>query len=330
MYWAIPAVVVAGCCRSDCRNWCKGSGCWTTNHYGLLDSVSGLLCSQANARTHGRLHHQAARDHRNQARIIRLWPKVSTRVMDLIHHPARSLHRKSRRQAHAALKDIERVLPFFVAGISLILYPCHPRVPMVHANYRYFEVLDVPLPYSCPRELTTPMSTPTAPTGNSNDNGTDTDTDNPIPEPNARVPFHLQIKQMLFDLLNNAIDPNCRLAGIWDFVSSKQASQAGINLTCSGLLLTRPRAADAPCSMVITAQFTWVVRGYFRMLPTTKRTVTCRRMQIPSLYSSPRTSLSCRRNFGTPNYRIIWPSLPVVSQAFGVGTAWRLYSCVCH
>ncbi|KAG8214829.1 coproporphyrinogen III oxidase [Butyriboletus roseoflavus] len=48
--------------------------------------------------------------------------------------------------AHTALKDIEKSLPFFAAGLSLIIHPRHPRVPGVHANYRYFEVLDAPLP----------------------------------------------------------------------------------------------------------------------------------------------------------------------------------------
>ena len=48
--------------------------------------------------------------------------------------------------AHAALKDIDTSLPFFAAGLSVILHPRHPRIPAVHANYRYFEVLDAPLP----------------------------------------------------------------------------------------------------------------------------------------------------------------------------------------
>ena len=48
--------------------------------------------------------------------------------------------------AHAALKDVDKSLPFFAAGLSLIIHPRHPRVPGVHANYRYFEVLNDPLP----------------------------------------------------------------------------------------------------------------------------------------------------------------------------------------
>src|SRR5258707_1031271 len=31
-------------------------------------------------------------------------------------------------------------LPFFAAGISLVMHPQHPLAPTVHANYRYFEI----------------------------------------------------------------------------------------------------------------------------------------------------------------------------------------------
>ena len=31
-------------------------------------------------------------------------------------------------------------LPFFAAGISLVIHPQHPLAPTVHANYRYFEI----------------------------------------------------------------------------------------------------------------------------------------------------------------------------------------------
>ena len=47
--------------------------------------------------------------------------------------------------AHAALRHIDQSLPYFTAGLSLVIHPRHPRVPGVHTNYRYFEVLDAPL-----------------------------------------------------------------------------------------------------------------------------------------------------------------------------------------
>lgn len=38
----------------------------------------------------------------------------------------------------------QTALPFFAAGISLVIHPRNPHAPTVHANYRYFEVTDVP------------------------------------------------------------------------------------------------------------------------------------------------------------------------------------------
>ncbi|KAF8528461.1 coproporphyrinogen III oxidase [Hysterangium stoloniferum] len=33
-------------------------------------------------------------------------------------------------------------LPFFAAGLSLVIHPCRPEAPTVHANYRYFEITE--------------------------------------------------------------------------------------------------------------------------------------------------------------------------------------------
>jgi len=33
-------------------------------------------------------------------------------------------------------------LPFFAAGLSLVIHPRHPDAPTVHANYRYFEITE--------------------------------------------------------------------------------------------------------------------------------------------------------------------------------------------
>ncbi|KAF7314472.1 Coproporphyrinogen oxidase [Mycena kentingensis (nom. inval.)] len=47
---------------------------------------------------------------------------------------------------HASLPTPDRAstgLPFFVAGLSLVIHPRNPHAPTTHANYRYFEVTDV-------------------------------------------------------------------------------------------------------------------------------------------------------------------------------------------
>jgi coproporphyrinogen III oxidase len=36
--------------------------------------------------------------------------------------------------------DQKDALPFFAAGLSLIIHPRNPKAPTVHANYRYFEI----------------------------------------------------------------------------------------------------------------------------------------------------------------------------------------------
>ncbi|KAI0287795.1 Coproporphyrinogen III oxidase, partial [Multifurca ochricompacta] len=52
---------------------------------------------------------------------------------------------KQMRADHASLPydpDSQESLPFFAAGISLVIHPRNPHAPTVHANYRYFEVTD--------------------------------------------------------------------------------------------------------------------------------------------------------------------------------------------
>ncbi|KAJ7597414.1 Coproporphyrinogen oxidase [Mycena floridula] len=48
---------------------------------------------------------------------------------------------KQMRADHSSLPDAPPGgLPFFAAGISLVIHPRNPHAPTVHANYRYFEV----------------------------------------------------------------------------------------------------------------------------------------------------------------------------------------------
>jgi coproporphyrinogen III oxidase len=50
---------------------------------------------------------------------------------------------KQMRADHASLPfdpDSSTSLPFFAAGISLVVHPRNPSAPTVHANYRYFEI----------------------------------------------------------------------------------------------------------------------------------------------------------------------------------------------
>jgi len=48
------------------------------------------------------------------------------------------------RADHASmpLPDREEGLPFFAAGLSLVVHPRNPHAPTVHANYRYFEITE--------------------------------------------------------------------------------------------------------------------------------------------------------------------------------------------
>ncbi|KAJ9097289.1 hypothetical protein QFC21_004958 [Naganishia friedmannii] len=59
-------------------------------------------------------------------------------------------------------EDREKNLPFFAAGISIVLHPWNPHAPTVHLNYRYFEV-DPPSTPQAALDTTTPGATKTAP-----------------------------------------------------------------------------------------------------------------------------------------------------------------------
>src|SRR5580658_6674585 len=52
---------------------------------------------------------------------------------------------KQMRADHASLPfdpNSTTSLPFFAAGISLVIHPRNPNAPTVHANYRYFEITE--------------------------------------------------------------------------------------------------------------------------------------------------------------------------------------------
>jgi coproporphyrinogen III oxidase len=50
------------------------------------------------------------------------------------------------------LPEREEGLPFFAAGLSLVIHPRNPHAPTIHANYRYFEITE-PNPSSGESEI---------------------------------------------------------------------------------------------------------------------------------------------------------------------------------
>ncbi|KAI0775599.1 Coproporphyrinogen oxidase [Trametes elegans] len=51
---------------------------------------------------------------------------------------------KQMRADHSTIPNIESSVPFFAAGISLVIHPRNPHAPTAHANYRYFEITEPP------------------------------------------------------------------------------------------------------------------------------------------------------------------------------------------
>ncbi|CCG83239.1 Coproporphyrinogen III oxidase [Taphrina deformans PYCC 5710] len=47
---------------------------------------------------------------------------------------------KKMRADHKGLDETDTALPFFAAGLSLVVHPHSPMCPTVHLNYRYFEI----------------------------------------------------------------------------------------------------------------------------------------------------------------------------------------------
>lgn len=51
---------------------------------------------------------------------------------------------KQMRADHSSIPDLQSAVPFFAAGLSLVIHPRNPHAPTVHANYRYFEITEQP------------------------------------------------------------------------------------------------------------------------------------------------------------------------------------------
>ncbi|ESK87761.1 coproporphyrinogen iii oxidase [Moniliophthora roreri MCA 2997] len=63
--------------------------------------------------------------------------------ISIIHGILPSSTVKQMRSNHASIPDLgDKGLPFFVAGITSVIYPRNPHAPTVHMNYRYFEITE--------------------------------------------------------------------------------------------------------------------------------------------------------------------------------------------
>ena len=51
---------------------------------------------------------------------------------------------KQMRADHSTIPDVQTAVPFFAAGLSLVIHPRNPHAPTVHCNYRYFEITEKP------------------------------------------------------------------------------------------------------------------------------------------------------------------------------------------
>ena len=45
---------------------------------------------------------------------------------------------KQMRSDHSSIPEVQTSLPFFAAGLSIVIHPRNPHAPTVHANWRYF------------------------------------------------------------------------------------------------------------------------------------------------------------------------------------------------
>jgi len=67
--------------------------------------------------------------------------------ISIVHGQLPPAAQKQMRADHGSIPydpESTKSLPFFAAGISLVIHPRNPHAPTVHANYRYFEVSEPP------------------------------------------------------------------------------------------------------------------------------------------------------------------------------------------
>ena len=69
----------------------------------------------------------------------RVFEKAGVNI-SIIHGKLPPSAQKQMRADHATIPVLDHAVPFFAAGLSIVIHPRNPHVPTVHLNYRYLEV----------------------------------------------------------------------------------------------------------------------------------------------------------------------------------------------